>query len=170
MRCLFGAAIVALVLTPAFAEDAWTNYRDEAGTFTMEMPSMPALTTTSSKTADGREIVIRSFTLSRGDSAFVVMVGDYTAYNLDGRNVIKGAIGGISEIGNKVQSSAPDILDGQDGRKISFVDGKGLRYTDRLFFVNNRLYQIMTVVASNADSVQQNNDARFNASFHFTLK
>jgi hypothetical protein len=98
------------------------------------------------------------------------MVGDYTAYNLDGRNVIKGAIGGISEIGNKVQSSAPDILDGQDGRKISFVDGKGLRYTDRLFFVNNRLYQIMTVVASNADSVQQNNDARFNASFHFTLK
>ena len=56
-----------------------------------------------------------SYTLARGTSALIVMIGDYTAYNLDGRNIIKGAIGGLGEAGKKVQSDTPDSIDGQDG-------------------------------------------------------
>jgi hypothetical protein len=170
MRILFGAAIVAFLLLPSLADDVWKTYRDEAGTFSVQMPGMPKLTTTSSKTDDGREILINTYALGRGSSAFIVMIGDYTAYNLDGRNVIKGAIGALGEVGKKVQSNRPDSIDGHDGREVSFIDGTGPRYTDRLFFVNKRLYQVMTVLAPNADPAQQSNAARFNASFHFTAQ
>jgi hypothetical protein len=170
MRILFGATIVAFLLSPTLADEAWKTYRDEAGTFTVQMPNMPALTTTSSKAADGREIAILSYTLAGGTSALIVMIADYTAYNVDGRNIIKGAIGGIGETGKRVQSNTPDSVDGQDGRKISFMDEKGRQYTDRLFFANKRFYQVMTVLAPNADAVQQENAERFNASFHFTTQ
>lgn len=170
MRILFGAAVVALALTSSLAQDAWKTYRDEASTFTAQMPSIPTLTTTSSKTADGREIIILTYTLSRGSSAFIIMIGDYSAYNVDGRNIIKGAIGGMWEAGKKIESNTPDSVDGQDGRKVSFVDGTGPHYTDRLFFVNKRLYQVMTALAPNADFVQREDAARFNASFHFTMQ
>jgi hypothetical protein len=170
MRCIFGAVIAAFLLTAASAEDVWSTFRDPAGAYSVEMPGTPTVSTQSTKAGDGKDIPIVIYTVDRGSAADIVMVADFTGYEVDPGKAIDNGVATISASGKTIQTNTIDQLDGQVGRNIGFVDPDGDHYTDRIFFVNSKLYQVMTVIAANNDPAQKESAGRFSASFHFTLK
>ncbi len=169
MRVLFGAVLVALFLTPAFADDAWSTFRDPAGVFTVDMPGTPTVSPDTTKASDGKDVPILSYVIDRGTSAMIVMVGDFTRFTVDPGKAIDGGVAAIAT-SKTIQSNTIDQLDGQVGRIIWFTDTDGNQYSDRVFFVNGKLYQVLTVVPLNGEAAAKTAAARFSASFHFTLK
>ena len=167
MRILFVAALIALIAGPVAAADAWSTFRDPGAAFTVDMPGTPTVSPDSTKTADGRDVPILSYIIDRGTSA---MVADFTALTVDPGKAIDGGVSAIASSGKAIQSNVIDQLDGQVGRSITFVDAQNNQYTDRVFFFNGRLYQVLTVLPPNGEAAAKDAAMRFSASFHFSVK
>lgn len=168
MRMLLGAAFIALLFTPALAGDSWSTFRDPGGVFAVDMPGTPTVSADKTKAGDGSDVPILSYVIDRGTSAMIVMVGDFTGFTVDPGKAIDNGVASILA-SKTAQSNKIDQLDGQVGRNLLFADAEN-QYTDRIFFVNNKLYQVLTVVPRSGDAAEKTVAARFSASFHFTFK
>ena len=170
MRILLAAIFIALFVTPAFAGDPWVAFRDPASVFTVDLPGTPTVATDSSKAGDGSDIPILSYVIDRDASAMMVMIGDFTKQDVDPGKAIDAGVAALQADGRTLQSNVLDQLDGEVGRSVVLTDKDGDSYSDRIFFVKKKLYQVMTVTPANASDEQKADAARFSASFHFTAQ
>jgi hypothetical protein len=170
MRILLAAVFIALFVTPAFAGDSWVAFRDPDTAFTVDLPGTPTVKSDSTKAGDGSDIPILSYVIDRGTAAMLVMIGDFTKQDVDPGKAIDAGVAALQADGRTLQSNVLDQLDGEVGRSVMLTDTEGDNYSDRVFFVRKKLYQVMTVIPANASDEQKADAARFSASFHFTAR
>jgi len=170
MRILLAATFIALIATPAFAGDAWVTFRDPASGFTVDLPGTPTVATDSTKASDGSDVPILSYVIDRNTSAMIVMIGDFTKQDVDPGKAIDAGVVALQTDGRTLQSNVLDQLDGEVGRSVVLTDKDGDSYSDRIFFVKKKLYQVLTVVPAHASDEQKAEVAHFSMSFHFTAQ
>jgi hypothetical protein len=169
MRKLFAALPLLLLATAAFADTSWFAFPDPDGAFSVDMPSTPTVGHDTAKGDNGIPVPMLEYTVDRGSNAEMVIVSDLSTLSLpDGGTVIDNAIGGIKKEAVTVQSDTIANLDGQVGREIHVTDKDGNLITDRVFFVNHKLYQVLHVLMTGADAAAGTDAQHFDDSFHFT--
>jgi hypothetical protein len=84
----------------------------------------------------------------------------------DTSQILENSAGNIKN-GASGFSDAPISLDGKAGHDIHFSNKDGLVIENRLFFVDKKLYQVMTVQAPGNDPGTAADAQRFLGSFHF---
>jgi hypothetical protein len=134
-------ALAAFVVTgPATAEE-WPEYTYPDYAFTVRFPVAPRIDSTTYRSADGRSLPARVYSVSRNDGEFKVTVADLATTNLDEAAVIDGAVRMLSE-GNEVKINVPHRVYHVYGRQLSIQRADGSRSVTALFDYKGHLYQI----------------------------
>jgi len=171
MRRFLIALPLILFAAGAFADTGWLAFRDPDGAFTVDLPATPTVTRDSVKGDNGQPVPMLEYSVDRGSNGMFVIVSDLSTFSLgDGGTVINNAANGIKKLGVSVLSDTTANLDGQVGRELQVVDKDGNHISDRIFFVDKRLYQIMYVLGPTADTAGGADVRRFDGSFHFTAR
>jgi hypothetical protein len=169
MRLVILAALPLLLVGTAASADSWFAFRDPDGGFTVDLPGTPTVNHDSVQGNDGQPIGMLEYTIDHGASAMVVIVSDMTRFpNADSGAVIDGAVGGAKGSAQTTVSDTISTVDGQVGRDVVLIDKDSNHIEDRIFFVNHKLYQVMTVLPSTPDPDATSQAQRFQASFHFS--
>ena len=163
------AVILSLVFLalPVFAADAWVDFNDPQGIFRVSFPQAPQSSSTSTKAADGTDIPLTQYMVADGDSAVMVMVGDFSGRTIDPQALVNGVVQSFQSQDRTLISRGPDLLDGQSGENLVLTDTDGDRLRDRIFFVKGKLYQVLSVIPKDATQEDADIVSRFSASFHF---
>jgi hypothetical protein len=167
MRILIAAAMVALFSLPAHAADVWTTLTDPAGVFAIQVPESPTIKNDSTTGNNGVAVPVVEYMIDRNTSAMIVMVGDFTSQNVDPTKAVEGAVQGVQTGNRTLLTDKVDILDGHAGHTVTLYDTDGNQFSDRIFFIDGRLYQVITVVPKVPLAGQVATVARFSDSFHF---
>jgi hypothetical protein len=165
MRVLMSALalLISFGLAVAGAADKWQSVRDPVGAWSIEFPQSPTVEHNATKTS-GHATPYAQYAIDLGESALIFMDSDFSATPHDGLKAIRGGAKAV-EKGKTVVSDAAETLDGHVGRSIKMSDGEHL-FTDRIFYVNDHLYQAITVLPLTPSSDQSALADRFNSSFH----
>jgi len=168
----FAATLTALLVlafaSPATASQGnWFTFTDSTGTFSISVPSQPQIQSKSTTTDAGHEIPLTEFLIDGGDIALMVMVGDYAGLRLDSSTAIENAIAGVQKDNPTPLTDTLVTVDGHVGRDVTWHDADGDSFSDRMFFFNNHLYQVLTVMPGNPTADQRTTGTRFTESFHF---
>ncbi len=175
MRIAVAAIVAVLCFGPAFGQDAqvadnWSEFRDPTGAFSVQFPQPPTVESDATTGHDGSKVSMTEYLVDRGSMALIVMVGDFTAQSVDPQNAVEGAVHG-TQSGNRILlTDQVDDLDGQSGRSLTLTDPDGDQLTDRIFFVDGRLYQTITVLPKDASPAEVETVAHFSQSLHFLAK
>lgn len=148
----------------------WTEFKSEAGRFSVLMPDKPVSQASSFDTPQGRfEQQVFTAVHTGGDGLIVCVVGytDLPKQSLVG-NDLDGFFQGardefIKEVGGKLGSERHLTLDGHPGREIRIIVFRG-EVRLRLFLVGERLYQL-SVVNANEKPIEEEAFNKFFASF-----
>jgi hypothetical protein len=162
-------ALFVLAFAPAAsaAPDNWFTFTDSTGTFSISVPSQPQIKSKSTTTDAGHEIPLTEYLIDGGDIALMVMVGDYAGLNLDSSTALDNAIAGVQKDNPTPLTDTLVTVNGHVGRDVTWHDGDGDAFSDRMFFFNNHLYQVLTVMPGKPTDDQRNMAERFTQSFHF---
>jgi hypothetical protein len=165
MRQILGAMAFALLATPAAAD--WLPFSEATSGFSVEFPGTPTIShDTSQKDKDGAPIDTTTYIVSPdNDTALMIDVTDLTKDTVDGGKAIDGAVNAISK-DNKKLSDAIVQVDGQAGRAVE-LEITGSLVDDEIFFVNGRLFQVLTVRSPTASGDIVAEVKHFEQSFHF---
>ena len=174
MRIIAAVFIAMLGVAPAFGQTApaplannWSELRDPAGVFLIQVPQPATIKNESTAGQNGANIPVVEYTIDRGPSALIVMVGDFSGLNVDPSQAAAGAVRGVQTGNRKLLTDVIDSLDGQSGRFVTLTDTDANQFTDRIFFVGGRLYQVITVVPKNPQPDDLATATQFSRSFHF---
>ncbi len=164
----FGLVLSFLLLfsAGAWAADAWSTFHDPAGLFTVDLPAKPAVDNPSVPGSDGKPVQSVEYTVDLGNSAMLVMIGDFTRF-ADTSAVLDAAVKGAGKRAAKDLAENPVTIDGRIGTEVTFADSDGNRFDDLVFLVDKRLYQVMSVLTSDASPTAVAGVGRFKTSFHF---
>lgn len=167
-------ALLLLVLglaLPAQALETWVTFQDEAAVFSFEAPAAPKIENYKTKMEDGsgRELPTSTYTVDRGQVAMMMMVGDLLDIEKAPEKILDDTADGVAE-SREVLSRVNDSLDGHVGRHVKLVDKDGNRFNDRIFFIDGKLYQLLTVEFPSASAEQRAEVERFLKSLHFLVK
>jgi len=169
MRKLYCLLMALCFCVSAQALEKWLVFQDENGLCTVEVPVAPKVTHGSTKIDDGTEVAVTTYIIDRGESALIIMVADLAGRTKDKDLILDDCIDGVAG-GKTLVSKANDELDGQIGRFAVITDSSGYRYTDRVFVVDGKLYQAMTVTGATTSADKRAEAERFNGSLHFPVK
>jgi hypothetical protein len=167
MRIAGILALALLTAAPAAAEDTWSTFTDPAGVFRIEMPQEPVAITGTHPTPDGRTAKGETYVVNRGATGMMVKVDDYVGPPQDPAVLLERGVAGLQLHDRKLVSDASITIGGHVGRAVALVAATGARMTDRLFFIDNRIYQMLTTVPANASKDQVDMVERCAASLHF---
>lgn len=157
---------------PCSADVTWLTFKDPNGAFTVDVDGTPTVDPSPIKDESGKEWKNVTYTVNHSSSAMVVCDTDFGSM----KNASSGAAidGGVKNIkankDNQVTSESLVQLDGQIGREVIILDKDRNRLTDRLFFVANHLYQLMTVAMPSSNPQEVADSQKFQQSFHFVGK
>ncbi len=157
------ALSISFGLASAGAADQWQSVRDPAGAWSIEFPQSPTVQHDTTK-ASGHATPYAQYAVDLGESALIFMDSDFSTTPHDGLKAIKGGAKAV-EKGKTVISDAAETLDGHAGRSIKMSDGEHL-FTDRIFYVNDHLYQAITVLPQTPSTDQSAAADHFNRTFH----
>lgn len=143
----------------------WQAYADPAGHFSAEFPGTPKVEHTDAKSAEGKKTPLTQYSVKSGRVSVMVIVSDFTAAPLDPARALIGAITGITQ-NKQVANAAHANIDGHDGEFVVILDN-GLVYSDQVFFVNQRLYQVVVVCPNELTDDEREIGKRFYTNFHF---
>lgn len=168
LATLMASCILALALVPAAAADDWQTFSDPTGLFSVSVPQPMSASNDTTKRSDGTEIGVIVYDLNLGaDDELMVRIADFTGRNLDPDKAVEGAVNGMRNAGYALISSTPDNLDRHTGVNATLTDNAGLQYTDRIFFIEDHLFQALTVVPKDVTEDQTARALRFSQSLHF---
>lgn len=149
-RPIFAAfAALALICAIGHAAHAYTLRSDE-GKFVAELAAEPKYKKFEEKAKDGQQYVRHEWMLDQGEKAWLVSYNDYRRGTISGQgleksfeNAIRGTIQGVKgELRNTTKLSN----DGIAGREaLIFSPSFNLILRQRIFFVGDRIYQILYV-------------------------
>ena len=166
MRKFYCLLILSCLSLPVQALETWITFQDENAVFTVEVPVAPVVNHYATKMDDGSEIATDTYSVERGEVAMMVMVGDLSGIKKDSTAIIEDTVAGAAE-DKIIISKSNDELDGHKGLSAIFDDADGNRYMDRVFLVNGKLYQLLTVIFKNAAPEKRAEIDRFSHSLHF---
>ena len=145
----------------------WTEFRSEAGRFTVLMPQKPVSQASTFETPQGR---FEQHAFTAVHSTLVCIVGyiDVPSRALVG-NDVDGFFQGardefVKEIGGKLGSESTVTLDGHPGRELRVIVFRG-EVRMRLFLVRDRLYQLSLITMDKNSEIDEETFRKFFGSF-----
>ncbi|HJW42375.1 MAG TPA: hypothetical protein VJ476_14255 [Rhizomicrobium sp.] len=165
-RLLATLMFVLSATVPAWAAD-WTTFTDASGTLSLSVPQSPVYSSGSTRRADGGTATTAEYTIDKGNSTMMALIGDFTGMVIDPATARDRAVGGMQTEGRTLLSDQTVTIDGHAGRDVKLTDAAGDAITDRAFFFGDHLYQIITVTTKTATADQVSDAARYAASLHF---
>jgi hypothetical protein len=168
MRILLIAAMFVVVSNTASAANVWFPFKDPDGVFSVEVPGTPTVTADSTKLDDGTAIPLVTYEVDIGSSAMAVVIGDCRKLQLDAGKAIDGSVAVLKQQAVTIVADQLSVIDGQVGHEVIYLDKDGTRVDDRIYMVQGREYQAMTMTPKDATSEQTAQAQQFLASFHFT--
>src|SRR5665213_3285279 len=146
-----GAAILAC--GPASAAEKWEEFSFPEANFAAQFPERPAMEVKSYRTGQIAEGTVneRVYSFNQGGVVYMVRVADFSRGKADKDKTINEAANALIAQG-KLTIDYPGRIDWNYGREIVVVDKDGTSFTNAIFFVDQRLYQIEVVYpATNSD-------------------
>ncbi len=171
MRKFSYLLLVLSLALPAQALETWTTFKDKAAVFSIEVPVAPKVEHYKTKMEDGsgRELPTSTYTVDRGEVAMMVMVGDLLDIDKDHALILDDTVAGVAADKTLI-SKVNDTLDGHVGRHVKISDKDGNLYNDRIFLIDGKLYQLLTVEYPTASPEKRAEVERFIKSLRFLTK
>lgn len=141
-------AIGTALLAPLAADaQTWSEYRPAGGSYRIEMPGIPAVSTEPIKLKDGRTVSMVQALVELPNTAYLATYTDYPADV--GRatapaTLLTRARDG-SAAGGKLRSDKAISVGGHTAREYVIVDKDGNVLVTRSVWANNRLFQMIVV-------------------------
>jgi hypothetical protein len=151
---LIGVAILFTGVAAA-ADGIWPEFAYPESGFAAQYPDRPKVEDRDYKTAQTPEGVVkeRIYSFNSGGVVYAVNVADFTSTRADKDKTIDEAAMNLIARG-KVTHDVSGRIDWHYGREIRVEDSDGTSYTDAIFFIDNKLYQINVMYpAANTDPV-----------------
>lgn len=148
MRSIAGTAIAALLLTNpvAAAEGGWPEFSYPEAGFAAQYPARPNLAQRSYQTALVPEGVVteRVYSVDSGGVVYMVSIADFTAAKpIENRAIDEAARATLAK--GRLTHDVSARIDWHYGREIRVEDNGGTSYTNAIFYIDNKIYQIQVV-------------------------
>lgn len=168
MRARVLGAMAAFAATSAVAAEPWQEYSFAESGFAAQFPGKPETREASYETAQvPRAVKERLYSFNQGGVEYLVRVADFTRTSADEQKTIDEAAASVMAKG-QLTHDLPGRIDWHYGREIRVQDKDGTTYTDAIFFVDKKLYQIEVVFpAGNSDPVGDSGIQFFQTAFRF---
>jgi hypothetical protein len=168
MKTAVIAVALCLAASASLADETWLAFRDPGGAFTVEFSGTPTVGHSPSKTPNGLDMDTATYDVSKTDYELTIADTFGPQVQLDPGRAIDGSVEGFKGEVAQVVSDSISTLDGQVGREVVGIDKDGDTMHDRIYVVNNHVYQVMTVTPKSVtggavDPVLKH----FAESFHF---
>jgi hypothetical protein len=154
MRLTACVLLTLLACVPASAQ-AWKEYAYENDGFAAQYPTRPKIEEASYRTAQipAGQVKERIYAVASGGVIYRVGVADFRDTDADQDKTIDEAANAMMARG-KLTHDERGRLDWHFGREIRVEDVDGTSYTNAIFFINKKLYQIEVVFPkTNSDPV-----------------
>lgn len=135
------AAFLAGASVATAQEQSWKEYTYPQYSFGLSFPEEPKIETKPYQTADGSSADARVYSVTRGNSEFVMTVVDLSDKKTDEKTVIDYAIKTLSQDG-EVKLDITHRISAVYGRQLSIAGSDGTHSSVALFYYQKRLYQI----------------------------
>ncbi len=154
MRIIAIAGFSLVAAAAAFAaEGGWTEFSYPESGFAAQYPGRPRVETRDYKTAQVPEgsVKERVYSVDSGGVVYAVSVADFTRTRAEKDKTIDEAAKNLMAEGRLTHDESGRI-DWNFGREIRVEDPNGTSYTDAIFFIDSKLYQLkVTYPAVNSD-------------------
>jgi len=142
--------VLTALLVPApvlAAEQGWPEYSFPEAGFAAQYPSRPQVQEGTYKTAlvTQGSVKERVYSVNSGGVVYMVAIADFTGGpRQDETKVIDEAAKALMQMGQLTHDVSARI-DWHYGREIRVDDGRGTSYTDAIFYIERKLYQLKVV-------------------------
>jgi hypothetical protein len=154
---LVGAFMVLLTGTALAEGDfPWPEFSYPESGFAAQYPAQPTVQTRDYKTAQvpAGTVQERVYAINSGGVIYTVNVADFTRTPAEKDKTIEEAVKKTSALGKVTHDESAARIDFNYGREVRVEDPDGTSYTNAIFFIDNKLYQIMvTYPKANTDPV-----------------
>ena len=137
------AALLSLSFTPASAQ-AWREYSFRDGGFAAQYPGRPKVEERAYESAFGGPITEKVYSYDSGGVIYLVAIADFTNAKAEEDKAIEEAANALIAKG-KMTHDERGRIDFHYGREIRVETPDGTSFTDAIFFINDRLYQIEVI-------------------------
>jgi hypothetical protein len=151
-------ALILLVSGVALAagDFPWPEFSYPEAGFAAQYPAEPTVETRDYPTAQvpGGSVKERVYSTNSGGVIYAVNVADFTRTQAQKDKTIEEAVKRIAARGTVTNDESSARIDFNYGRELRVEDTDGTSYTNAIFFIDNKLYQIMvTYPKGNTDPV-----------------
>src|SRR5580765_3672813 len=164
MRWPAFAAIATLCLAvPASAEEGgWPEFSYPDGGFAAQYPSRPTVSERAYQTAlvPAGSVKERVYSVDSGGVVYMVAIADFSvAKPTENRAIDEAARATIAK--GRLTHDVSARIDWHYGREIRVEDENGTSYTNAIFYIDNKIYQIEVIFP------EKNSDPVGSAGIHF---
>jgi hypothetical protein len=153
MRAIVFLTAAALLVSQSASAQGWKEYSYQEAGFAAQYPGEPKVEEHPFETANGTGVVERDYSVNSGGVDYIVSVADFTRVKPDEHKAIDEAANKLIALG-RLTDDVSARIDWYYGREIRVVDRAGTSYTDAIFLIENKLYQLKVVFpATNSDPV-----------------
>ena len=138
---LVAAALLAGASAAVAQSQGWKEYTYPQYAFGLSFPEEPKVETKPYQTADGSSAHARVYSVTHGNSEFLMTVVDFSDRKTDEKTVIDYAIKTLAQDG-EVKLDITHRINTVYGRQLSITGNDGTHASVALFYYQKRLYQI----------------------------
>ncbi len=162
LRALLGAAALIAVGPAAEAQGLWPEYSFPEAGFAAQFPSRPKLEERSYASAlvSGGAVRERVYSTDSGGVIYLVSIADFSSTRPNENRAIDEAARAMIARG-KLTHDVSARIDWHYGRELRVEDENGTSYTNAIFYIDNKIYQIEVIFPEN------NSDPVGNSGIHF---
>jgi hypothetical protein len=147
------AVAISLLAVAAGAQSGWPEYSFPEAGFAAQYPARPTVAERFYQTALAPEGAVREriYSVDSGGVVYVVAIADFAGSKPNENRAIDEAARAMIARGRLTHDVSARI-DWHYGREIRVEDENGTSYTDAIFYIDNKIYQIEVVYpAMNTD-------------------
>ena len=134
------------------APQTWEYYTYAQSGFTVQFPAPPATSVGTYKTRDGAAVPSLTWAVQQDGVAYSVMVADFSSRPMNDQSAMNDAIATLKETG-EIKVDTNERIDRNFGHDITLVGKDGSRSAIAIFYVGNRLYELIgKALAPTADA------------------
>jgi hypothetical protein len=168
----FGLLVAALLCATGAvaAEGGWQEFSYPDAGFAAQYPSRPQMEIVDYKTGQSPDGVVkqRVYSANNGGVIYAVAITDFTGTRAEKDKTIEEAVANLAGLGTMTHNESGARIDGNYGREVRVQDANGTSYTDAIFFIANKLYELKVVYpAVNTDPNGSSGIHFFQQAFYF---
>jgi len=150
---VIGAAVLFASTTLA-AEGGWQVFSYPEAGFAAQYPAEPKLELQDYKTAQAPSGAVkeRVYSANSGGVIYAISIADFTQTPAEKEKTIEEAVQSMAGLGKVTHDESGARIDWNYGREVRIEDANGTSYTNAIFFIDKKLYQLkVTYPATNTD-------------------